>query len=785
MPELSGAHSRAQMALEPALSRGQTPATRRSACLPSPNRGDCEVPSEAKVGLLFIVFLLLGVGTLIYLTGELAWFRSDHVIVHFPDVEGLTNGSSVLLAGKEIGRVARMELATPEDLSSLPDLPVVVYVTIPKDTELLSTDEFVITQAGMLGNRQISVRRRTQEELAAEAAARGEPAPTSTPLSSGDHVAGTRLVGLTELAEDGRAVMSRVQEAIADFQDLYAGPQMSDQLPRILTNVEQATAGAVEFSQVLARLSVQNEAYVGRIAREVAQAAGELNVSARRIRAMVQSSAPDIESSTAIAKATLEQTSGNLRRAAERIELMATKSAQDVEATTGIVARTAEMAGTDLAAISAEARALVQSSSGNIQRAAEQVEQATATMAALMDTTGRDIGQATGRVNELVQKAATDLEVASGNLAKMSETLHGDITTMSGTAREAMEASAGDIRQTTASLAKLAEGSSDDIRRTTRRIHDLVAMSPLPTDLTAAGQSIRKSAENVEGLTRTMRDTLGESGVSDQIKASLANIERASEHLVSLTEQGTLLARDSRDVLAKTSANLNNQEMWADLQATTDKLHQAMDDLAAITGHTKEFITDPKVTEDLTQSVANVRELTHSGVEVAKKADEALTRVNRTMDGVQSVTRNLSPSFTRAYANLEWGDKPGLRADVVADLYFGSENREYWRVGARNVGDSESLILQRALLLSDRNMLRLGLLGNELAAGLDHSVGSHLKFELDLWDPSDLRLDGRGILSFGRDWDLVFGANRLFDHEEPFLGIRRHFVFGSAPAEGP
>ena len=126
------------------------------------------MPSEAKVGLLFVVFLILGAGCAIYLTGQLQWFRSEHLAIHFADVEGLTNGSSVLLAGKEVGRVAKIELATPEDLREFPNRPVVVYITIPKDIQLLSTDEFIISQAGMLGNRQISVRRRSQEDLAAD-----------------------------------------------------------------------------------------------------------------------------------------------------------------------------------------------------------------------------------------------------------------------------------------------------------------------------------------------------------------------------------------------------------------------------------------------------------------------------------------------------------------------------------------------------------------------------------------------------------------------------------------
>lgn len=742
--------------------------------------------------MLFVVFILLAVVVSIYLTGRWSWMTGQHLTVHFRNVEGLTEGAEVLLAGMTVGRVLTIELATQEEQKRFPERPIVVRLAIDKGVQLLDTDRFVVTQSGLLGDTHIAVRRKTEEERKAEAELLRIPLKVSKPLHDGADISGEKAVGLTELGNDAQAVLQQVQGALADLREVYAGPEMQRQLPLILGNVERATSHALEFSEALARISLQNEGKISTIAGEIASASGAINQSAQRVQQMIAAGAPDIEGATArvaqmvdataqnVETATqhlaktgarlegmTEASAGDIERTTARIESMAARTAENIETTSSTIEEATRAAGADLTATAKRVRELVDGSSGNIERAAAEVEKATTAMAALVEESGKDITAGAKRASEMIARTAADVEKASAELAGMSETLHADLSAASGRART------------------MVERSSDDIERTTRRIHDLLATSPLPTDLAAAGAHIRKSAENIEQVTQSVRATMTDGELMAHIEATVANLDKAGSHLVAMTEEGALLVAEGRQAVAKATGLATDEEMWEGIRGTVDQLNQAMDDIAAITAHGKEVVTDPEFTEDLTQSVANIRAFTDQGIQVAEKADRSLARVDETMDNVQDLSRSLRPSYIPGYASLEGIDGFGLRADLVADLYFGASGRGFWRAGIRDVGDAESLILQRGVWLDPGTAVRLGIMGNELGVGIDYALGRRLSLEFDAWEPDDPRLDGRAVWGLNDDWSISFGANEIGGGFSPFLGLRRDLLYGGSRPQPP
>lgn len=825
--------------------------------------------AEAKVGIMFLIVILLAVGTATYLTGRLGYMSGQHLDIHFANVEGLSEGAKVLLMGMEVGRVLEIRMATPEEVKQYPDKTVVVHVSVSRDVGLKTSDRFVVTQSGLLGDTSIAVRRLTPEQLEAEARVLGKPLEKALPLAPGSHVEGVKAVGITELGDDARVILAQVKDAIADFQSTYASPEIRDQLPLILANVERATANAMDFSAALARMSLENEGRVGDIAVQIAAAARELNRSAERVRVMVAESAPDIERSTgriarmidnsagsveATAKY-MERTGGlvvasaeDIRQVTGRAARLVDTSAADLEHTTGAVrkasdlvlssaenvdattrearqslgrmtSRVDEMVQSTAATIeettrvsSEEIRRFLSTSSGNLETAAASVEKATREMAALVESSGGDLSRSTKRIAALVEKSAADVEIASGNLAGMSNKMHEDVLAMTGRARGVVETSAADvektsadlaamagklrtdletmtaragtmmdtsatnIERTTARIAELAEKSSADIEQTTRRIHDLVGMSPIAGDLASASGHIRRSAQNVETVTNELKSTFADAQVDANIRKALDNLARSSDHILGVSQEAEALVRDGR-------RNLNDEQMWASVRQAVERLNKTAEDLETITAHGRKVLTDPALTEDFTATVSSARELTARGVDVAKNADETLTRINDTVEGVRDISRKVSPSFGEAYASLEGIDDFGLRADLVSDFYFGEGGDLFWRVGMRDLGDSETFILQRGAHVSPGGVLRGGLFANEIGIGYDHRVSDRLRLEFDAWDPDDPRLDARALWRVNDCWDLTLGATEVFAGSSPFIGIRRYVdVGGKRPA---
>jgi ABC-type transporter Mla subunit MlaD len=777
------------------------------------------LPDPAKVGLIFIVFVAVALISLLYLTGQAGWLSGRHMAVHFPDVEGLTEGAKVLLAGKEIGRVLRIDLASETDLKQYPDHAVVAYLSIDKGVVLYDTDEFTIAQAGMLGDTNIVVRRLSKEQREEQARLLNKPLVEPKALGADAHVTGTRIVGLAELGEDARGVLQQVKGAIADFHQVYAGPDVRRQLPLIMANVETATRNAVAFSEALARVSVQNEAKIGQIAGQIAAASVELNRSAVRVREMIAAGAPNIERSTSrvarmldVSAANIEDVSASLSRTSLRVEKLVGTSAGDIETTARLARETLEKssdniqktaahvagasealettvrsAGEDLAATTRRVRELVDGSADNVERAAEQVEKSTAALASLIETSSKDTTASTARVNQMVQVSAGDVEKTSANLAKLSEGMLADLSAVTGRARGMVEKSSADIERTTGRIAQMTEQSADDIQRTTRRLHDLVALSPLPNDLAATGAHIRAASEHIEKITSAVEGTVADPQFAAQIKTIVANLQTSSDHLLEMTKHAEALAGEGRQVTGElkgllgdtraaintTSTNLNNEAMWTDIRATTAQLRQAMDDLAALTAQGRKILADPKVAQNITESIENVRTLTEQGIEVAKKADRSLTRVDETMDRVTNVAHSIQPDATALFFGLQGGEHSGLRADAGADLFYGEGLDSFWRVGLRDVGDAEGLILQRGLGLRSGGTLRMGIYGSKLSLGLDWPLSTRVAAELNLWNPNDPRLDVAAGLHLRHNWELLFGANELFSNTDPFVGLRR------------
>lgn len=835
---------------------------------------DLTVVAEAKVGIMFLIVILLAVGTGVYLTGRLGYLSGQQLNIHFANVEGLSEGAKVLLMGMEVGRVLEIRMATPQDLRAFPEKPIVVHVAIDRDVRLKTSDRFVITQSGLLGDTSIAVRRLSQEQLEAEAALSGKPLEKPLPLASGHHVAGVKAIGITELGDDAHILLAQVKSAIADFQKVYTSPEIREQLPLILANVERATANAMDFSEALARISLQNEGRIGEIATQIASAARELNLSAARVRQMIVQSAPNIERSTGRIAQMIEGSAGSVEATAKYMERtggLVVASAEDIRKVTGRAAQLVDTSAADLEhtissvrsasdlvlstaenvdATTREARQslgrmttrvdqMVQStaaniektaatveettrlsaedfrrflakSSGNLEAAAEQVEKATREMAALVESSGADIGQSTKRIAALVEKSAADVETASTNLAGMSSRMHEDVAAMTARARAMMETSAADvektssdiaatagkvradmeaitgrartmvessatnIEKTTGRIAELAEKSSADIELTTRRIHDLVAMSPIPGDLATASGHIRRSAANVEKVTNELVSALGDPEVDGSIRKVLSNLSRASDHILGVTQEAEALLRDGR-------RNVNDEQMWANVRQAIQRLNQSAEDLEAITEHGRKVLTDPAFTEDITATVSNARKLAERGAVVAEQAEETLTRIDDTVAGVKDISRKLSPSYSEAYGGLEAIEDFGLRADLVGDFYFGDKGDLFWRLGIRDLGDSETFILQRGMHTGFGGTFRAGLFANELGVGYDHQLSDRFRLELDAWDPDDPRLEARGLWRLSDCWDLTLGASEVFAGTEPFIGLRRSASLGGTP----
>ena len=165
-------------------------------------------------------------------------------------------------------------------------------------------------------------------------------------------------------------------------------------------------------------------------------------------------------------------------------------------------------------------------------------------------------------------------------------------------------------------------------------------------------------------------------------------------------------------------------------------------------------------------------------IEVLDHTNNIVGRVDEATAKVQGIGQALSDVEAEGRADVRAGSGPAGRIDVSVDLYPDRYKDSFWRVGARDLGGDEMLDLQYGLPLGHRDeRFRVGIMENELGVGWDRRWSERLHSEVELLNPDAFRLDLKGRYRYDRDWDLIFGMDRVLSGTEPFAGARYNFDF--------
>ncbi len=304
--------------------------------------------------------------------------------------------------------------------------------------------------------------------------------------------------------------------------------------------------------------------------------------------------------------------------------------------------------------------------------------------------------------------------------------------------------------------------ASENVRAAAEQINRLVATTPLPADLAAAGQSIRRTAAAAEETAGAIRDVLASEEGRKRLDAMVSNLSEASAKLNKLVDAAQRLIGD--------------EQMAADARATVRNIREATASLKRTSAHIEQLLTDEEVTQDLRATITSARQAAERGAQVVGKVDQSLDRVNTTMDRLSDTVQSVRPAEVRGQLDAMAFESSGLRADLDFDLFYGARRRVFWRLGVADVGDAERLNLQRGFPIGRGMWMRAGIFANKAGLGLDFQPpGSAWSAEVELWDPEETYLDVSIFRRLHRDWWLGVGVHGLFDENEALLTVRRSF----------
>ena len=114
------------------------------------------VRNEIRTGLLVIVTLGILAGVLAYLAAPGTLRKMTYYQVYFDDAGGIQPGSPVMLAGRRVGEVLRLNSPVPEVERPRPNLEAIVVVGVHEHSRLFNDTKAYMLQYGLLGEEVIN-----------------------------------------------------------------------------------------------------------------------------------------------------------------------------------------------------------------------------------------------------------------------------------------------------------------------------------------------------------------------------------------------------------------------------------------------------------------------------------------------------------------------------------------------------------------------------------------------------------------------------------------------------
>lgn len=299
-----------------------------------------------------------------------------------------------------------------------------------------------------------------------------------------------------------------------------------------------------------------------------------------------------------------------------------------------------------------------------------------------------------------------------------------------------------------------AAASVDDMAQ---RADKMMELSPVPSQLATAAENVRQATEDVAGIIAETRQTMDDQDVQAQLAEAVANLRDASENVRATTANIADLTAD--------------EEMVASLRDTLTNVRETSASLRHAAESAEGLITDEQTHADLRATIENVRDASEAGKNTLERAGGVMDDLEHTLATVRRTQSMFSEVQATPLVQLRGAYDDGLRADIYTDIRLSENAQDYWRVGMRDLGDSEKL----DLLWSHpegRNTFRAGVIGGELGLGYELGIGGHRGIEAQLYNPDDLRLDLGTSWGLWRNYQLLLGVERVGGANDPYIGVR-------------
>ncbi len=360
------------------------------------------------------------------------------------------------------------------------------------------------------------------------------------------------------------------------------------------------------------------------------------------------------------------------------------------------------------------------------------------------------------------------------------------------------------MARSNAELADLLDETSEllaTVKKTAEGLNNIIYDKENVASIKGALKSLKDTTDGSAAFVQTANDML--KGDSPLLTGIMQNLESTTDSAAKITNEldkivhkkaepgiSNILdnANDTMKAAKVAAGNLNEaiiqaQQFIAGLQGATggvsttiNKVNTLLDDadktvqnLTAITKDVKDVTGDPKVKQDLLDTLDNTAETTREAKEFMKKINLKTDnlKIPKINDPAKASVSPKNGFSMRTLYNFDT-DKARVDADYILGI-----NDKFYRFGGYDLGEDAKLNLQMGKRLNDKSALRAGVYASRLGIGYDYKLSDDLTLSADVFRPNRPEMELRAIYNFNKRWGIVAGTNDLFHKDN------RAFMMGA------
>ncbi len=349
-------------------------------------------------------------------------------------------------------------------------------------------------------------------------------------------------------------------------------------------------------------------------------------------------------------------------------------------------------------------------------------------------------------------------------------------------------------------------GLVDQLKVSIKSINGILGDRQTVADIKGAIHQLNLATEEAVELVRSAR--LMVSNASPEVQRTVANMNAATANAIKITQDLDAMVNsdirpETRQVLRQAQAALANltdataearriviavggsaghiEQTLTKLESAAQQTDEMMANMNDAARGLKDITTDKELQQNIKATMKNAAEATAEAKVLMGNLNQKVgsIRIPRILSGGGAgggpVYRPHSIPGEGFTIDSLWNTGEGdYRFD--ANYTFGGfgGGRDFYRLGAFNVGETTRANIQVGKMIGNTTSLRGGIYASRVGIGADQWFGNRLLVSGDIFRPNDPQYDLRAVLNLGSGFGLYGGVSNVLGGQDVLTGV--HFT---------